>query len=100
MGYPFDLDDASDTTLIDELRRRVDERSAGKCDYCHRALNSQPSCRFPDRHSSPVGIIYELALVKTQTEVSQLPLPIATCLCLPGLPPMADCPIHDPETKA
>jgi len=50
MGYPLDLDNMSDATLSAELARRLKSRREGKCDYCNRARDSDPDCRFPERH--------------------------------------------------
>ena len=50
MSYPKQLDETSDTTIIDEIKRRLLSLEAGHCDYCDRPLNVEPACRFPDRH--------------------------------------------------
>jgi hypothetical protein len=50
MGYQTDLDEYTETELLDELVSRAAAREAGKCDYCGRPRCVPPSCRFPERH--------------------------------------------------
>lgn len=49
MSYPMDLDDYSDERLGEELQRRYGCRQSGTCDYCGRALRSEPACSKPQR---------------------------------------------------
>lgn len=47
------LDEVPEHRLAVELMRRSTLRRQRKCDYCERPWNSQPVCKFPDRHQSP-----------------------------------------------
>lgn len=49
MGYPKDLDEYDEQTLVKELMDRVKLQEQGLCDYCKQDP-SKPSCRFPERH--------------------------------------------------
>lgn len=49
MSYPKDLDEYTEAQLQEELARREDVRAQGRCDYCG-GLQTETSCKFPERH--------------------------------------------------
>lgn len=51
MSYPRDLNEYSGFELFAESERRAEWRRMGKCDYCHRDINEEPTCKFADRHA-------------------------------------------------
>lgn len=50
MIYPKDLDEYTESQLIEEVARRQGARLVGLCDYCGRSFNAVPPCKFPNRH--------------------------------------------------
>lgn len=51
MSLPRDLDEYSLSELTAEIARRDRMWTYGWCDYCKRPLQSEPSCKFPERHN-------------------------------------------------
>lgn len=61
MSYPQSLDECSEKALLEEILARLKDQRDGKCDYCHKPIDSSwvfkdethTSCRFPARHHRP-----------------------------------------------
>jgi hypothetical protein len=51
----MDLDEYDEQQLLEELASRARLRSFGKCDYCCRPINFEPSCRMHARHRGEAG---------------------------------------------
>lgn len=49
MGFALDLDEIAEPLLIGEVKRRIQLRSRGLCDYCERD-GASPACKYPARH--------------------------------------------------
>ena len=45
----YNLDEYSDTKLVNELLSRTLKRQELLCDYCNQSPN-EPNCKFPERH--------------------------------------------------
>jgi hypothetical protein len=51
MGYGNpDLEEMSDSRLLDELERRVQKRADGRCIYCGGWLQQKPGCAHAAAH--------------------------------------------------
>jgi hypothetical protein len=50
VSYPRDLDEIPTQELTEELNKRKSAWYDGRCDYCERKINSEPPCKFPERH--------------------------------------------------
>lgn len=62
MSYRLDIDEMTETTLAEELGRRLEMQAAGLCDYCGRAPTTEP-CKFPERHAAS-GTPWRLIVIR------------------------------------
>jgi|CXWL01.1.fsa_nt_gi hypothetical protein len=57
MSYPKDLDEYAGWQLEQELRKRSVNHTIGVCDYCGRAGDSEPACKYAHRHQLAAKIL-------------------------------------------
>jgi hypothetical protein len=55
MSYPLGLDEHSEQDLRNELILREARQRQGLCDYCNRKVNTEPVCKFSERHKGNEG---------------------------------------------
>ncbi len=65
----FMLDEIDEAMMWVEIGRREGYRSQGKCDYCGRKWDTEPSCKFPRRHSPTQAVRERVTVPLTRPRV-------------------------------
>lgn len=50
MGYQLSLDEMNTDTIATELARRIAHFNSGKCHYCGKLIDEDPTCKLYATH--------------------------------------------------